>query len=134
MYKGGGGTHLYRVSYTVHVYIGLCTCTYTYYTTEKKLLSFTEQRTVSLVHIELDVSNNRNTPAVVFPRFHSVHTEDKETATFIMSAHYANPQLSYFKGMGEEVNRWPRVLFCLSRSHDDGPTGFMIDLDNAKYI
>lgn len=25
--KGGGGTHLYRVSYTVHVYIGLCTCT-----------------------------------------------------------------------------------------------------------
>lgn len=57
--KGGGGTHLYRVSYTVHVYIGLCTCTYTYYTTEKKLLSFTEQRTVSPVHIELDVSNNQ---------------------------------------------------------------------------
>lgn len=48
VYKRGGGVHTFT-AYRIH-------------TTEKKLLSFTEQRTVSLVHIELDVSNNRNTP------------------------------------------------------------------------
>lgn len=58
VYKRGGGgyTPLPRI-----VYMCLLICVRVH-TTEKKLLSFTEQRTVSLVHIELDVSNNRNTP------------------------------------------------------------------------
>lgn len=59
----GGGIHTftaYRIQYmcilvSVRVHIRIIR-------QKKKLLSFTEQRTVSLVHIELDVSNNRNTP------------------------------------------------------------------------